>query len=364
MNRSPFFLLLGPVLLVSLAADPAPFYRGADLSYVNEVEDFGGVFREKGVSVDPFELFSRHGANLVRVRLWVDAAWTNYSNVPDVIKTLSRARDKGMEGLLALHYSDNWADPKAQAIPAAWKALSEDELAARVYDYTRATLAALADAGALPALVQIGNEINPGLLKRGPLVNEWDRDVRLLNAGLKAVRDESEARGQPVRTVLHVAQPQNADWWFSQARDHGLDAFDVIGLSYYPQWSPYSIEECGQAVEALTRKFGRPVLIVETGAPWTLDRYPETAGNVLNQGVPGYPIRPQGQRDFLVDLTSALARHGGAGLVYWEPAWISTKAKTRWGQGSHWENATFFDFRQDNEVLPAIDFFSIPLPPR
>lgn len=358
MNRIAF-IGLWALMVCPLGAQSAPFYRGLDLSYVNEVEDFGGVYREGGQPVEPFELFARHGANLVRVRLWVDATWTNYSNLADVTKTLARGRAQGMDGLLALHYSDNWADPKAQGIPASWKALSEDDLVQKVHDYTRQTLESLDDAGVLPALVQIGNEINPGLLKRGVLTNEWDRDVRLINAGLAAVAEVAQARGRTIGTVLHVAQPQNADWWFSQARDHGIADFDVIGLSYYPQWSPYSVEQCGQAVEDLAQKFGKRVLVVETGAPWTLDRVPETASNVLNQGIPGYSIRPQGQRDYLVDLTRSLARHGGAGLVYWEPAWISTKAKTRWGQGSHWENATFFDFRRDNEVLPAIDFLSV-----
>jgi arabinogalactan endo-1,4-beta-galactosidase len=37
--------------------------------------------------------------------------------------------------------------------------------------------------------------------------------------------------------------------------------------------------------------------------------------------------------------------------VYWEPAWVSSSCWTQWGQGSHQEHATFFDFT--NNVLPA-----------
>ncbi len=47
-------------------------------------------------------------------------------------------------------------------------------------------------------------------------------------------------------------------------------------------------------------------------------------------------------------------------VVYWEPAWVSTECSTRWGQGSHWENATFFDFQNGNEVHQGIDFLSYP----
>jgi arabinogalactan endo-1,4-beta-galactosidase len=343
------------------AVDERSFYRGLDLSYVNEVQDFGGEYRENGKLVDPFELFARKGANLVRARIWIDANWTKYSNLEDVKKTFSRAKALDMDLLLVFHYSDTWADPKAQNIPPRWKALGDDELVDAVYAYTKETLLALHAAGVLPELVQIGNETNGGLLKRGAMVNEWDRDVRLFNAGIRATHDVAAAVGRPVRTVIHVAQPQNAAWFFREAAKHGLSDYDVIGLSYYPQWSSFNAERCGQEVAALEKEFGRKVLVVETAAPWTLDQLPETARSVLTQAVPGYPITPEGQRNFLVDLARALKRNGALGLVYWEPAWVSSKARTRWGQGSHWENATFFDFKNGNELLPAADFLSINL---
>jgi len=160
----------------------------------------------------------------------------------------------------------------------------------------------------------------------------------------------------PTTSAGSTPDGPKARWWFDRAREAGLTDFDVIGLSYYPQWSPLGVEACAAEVGALGREFGKPVLIVETGAPWTLDRVAETASNILTQGIPGYRIQPEGQKAFLVDLTRALRAQGGLGLVYWEPAWVSTPAQTRWGTGSHWENATFFDFRNGNEVLPAIDF--------
>jgi arabinogalactan endo-1,4-beta-galactosidase len=361
MKRLIFMILLTASAEAAFAADEIPFYRGLDLSYVNEVEDFGGEYRENGNLVDPFELFARKGANLVRARLWVDATWTKYSDLEDVKRTFARGRAFDMDLLLAFHYSDTWADPKAQGIPARWKGLSDAELAEAVYEYTKETLLALDVAGLLPELVQIGNETNGGLLKRGPLVNEWDRDVALFNAGIRAVKDVAAAAGLPIRTVIHIAQPQNVAWFFREAEKHGLSGYDVIGVSYYPQWSPFSVERCGQEVAALEKEFGRKVLIVETAAPWTLDQLPETARGILNQAVPGYKINPEGQRDFLIDLTRSLKKYGGLGLVYWEPAWVSSKARTRWGQGSHWENATFFDFNRGNELLPAVDFLSIDL---
>jgi hypothetical protein len=79
---------------------------------------------------------------------------------------------------------------------------------------------------------------------------------------------------------------------------------------------------------------------------------------ILYQGIRDYPFTPAGQRQFMVDLTQSLISNGALGVVYWEPAWVSTDCSTRWGQGSHWENATFFDFQNQNEVHEGISFLS------
>ena len=107
--------------LQSAAAEPV--FLGADLSYVNEMEDCGGVYRENGQRADPFALFAERGANLARVRLWHTPP-SRYSAFPDVQRTIRRAKDAGMQVLLDFHYSDHWADPGKQVPPAAWNGLT------------------------------------------------------------------------------------------------------------------------------------------------------------------------------------------------------------------------------------------------
>jgi arabinogalactan endo-1,4-beta-galactosidase len=187
---------------------------------------------------------------------------------------------------------------------------------------------------------------------------DWPRDARLFNAGIRAVRDVAAKTGTDPKIILHVAQPENADWWFREARFNGITDFDVIGLSYYPQWSTFSIPEVGPHIAHLRQEFGKDVMIVETAYPWTLTKVDETADNILNQGVDGYPITIEGQRQFMIDLTQSLISNGGLGVIYWEPAWVSTECYTQWGQGSHWENATFFDFHNGNELHQGIEFLS------
>ncbi len=342
-------------------ADEPRFYFGVDLSYVNEMDDCGAVYRENGAARDAFELFADHGANLVRARLWHDPDWTEYSTLADVERTFARATAAGMDTLLDFHYSDTWADPGRQQVPAAWESITAtDALAAEVYRYTSSALQYLHAADLTPAFVQVGNEINPGLLKAGEVRNDWPRDARLINAGIRAVRDFAAETGTDPRIILHVAQPENTEWWFAQAEAHGVTDFDVIGVSYYPQWSTFSIAEMGAHAGYLRERFAKDVMIVETAYGWTRDAVTETADNILTQGVRGYPFSPEGQRRFMTDLTQSLISNGGLGIVYWEPAWVSTPCSTRWGQGSHWENATFFDFRNDNELLEGIDFLSHP----
>ena len=355
-------LLLGFVFLAACkpgAESDASFYFGVDLSYVNEMDDCGAVYLENGRARDAFQLFSDHGANLVRARLWHNPDWTVYSDLADVERTFRRARDVGMSTLLDIHYSDDWADPAKQEIPAAWTELADDELPQAVYQYTYEVLVALEEKSLMPAFVQIGNETNSGMLKRRMELN-WPRDSGLFNAGIRAVQEVAAKTGTNPKIILHVAQPENAEWWFREARENGVTDFDVIGLSYYPQWSTFSIPEVGSRVTDLRQEFDKDVMIVETAYPWTLEAVDETASNILNQGISGYSISIDGQRQFMIDLTQSLISNGGLGVVYWEPAWVSTDCLTRWGQGSHWENATFFDFRKNNEVHQGIEFLSYP----
>ncbi|MFN2282712.1 MAG: arabinogalactan endo-beta-1,4-galactanase [Anaerolineales bacterium] len=335
------------------------FFLGVDLSYVNEMDDCGAVYQENGQLVDAYQLFSDHGAQLVRARLWIDADWTDYSDLADIKRTFHRANQAGMYTLLDFHYSDNWADPSKQAIPERWKDLSDEELIQAVYDYTYQTLVDLDRNHLMPDFVKVGNETNSGLLKQ-VMELDWPRDAALFNAGIRAVRDAGRDTGTDPQIILHVAQPENAGWWFRGAIENGITDFDIIGLSYYPQWSIFSIGDLGAQTSYLRETFQKEVVIVETAYLWTMEAVEETASNILNQGIRGYPFTPEGQRQFMVDLSQSLISNGGLGVVYWEPAWVSTQCSTRWGQGSHWENATFFDFNNGNEVHQGIEFLSFP----
>jgi arabinogalactan endo-1,4-beta-galactosidase len=341
------------------AAPPASgLYLGADLSYVNEMEDCGAVYRLRGQRIDPFTLLKREGGNVVRVRIWVNPTWTKYSTYPDVLKTIRRAHAARLQALLDFHYSDDWADGGKQIAPAAWANLNTDEQVKALHDYTFDTLRRLQADHAMPEMVQVGNETNPELLGGkvpGQAIN-WARNARLLNAGIEAVHEAGRAGSVAPRIMLHIAQPENILPWFDAATKAGVRGYDVIGMSYYSKWSKWDLAQLKQTIATAKARYGKDVIVVETGYPFTL-RGADTAKNLLGADalIPGYPATPEGQRRFMVDLTQLTVDAGGIGVVYWEPYWVSSKCGTRWGHGSDWENATWFDYKH-HEALPVFEW--------
>lgn len=325
------------------------FYYGADLSYVNEMEDCGAQYADmQGEIKDPYIIFSEAGANIIRLRLWHNPDWTDYSTLADVKKSIKRAKEANMQVLLDFHYSDTWTDPEKQEIPAAWEDQIDntDALGELLYDYTYNTLQALANENILPEIVQVGNEINPMMLQKGELTwpIDWERNAHIINKGIEAVRAISEENSKEIGVMLHIAQPENALWWFEDAKAAGVVDFDWIGLSYYPIWSEYTLDNVAEALSTLKTTHNKRVMIVETAYPFTLDNA-DQANNILGQDalINGFPASEQGQLGYMNRLKEEVESAGGEGIVYWEPAWVSTDCSTLWGTGSHWDNATFFN---------------------
>jgi arabinogalactan endo-1,4-beta-galactosidase len=338
------------------------FYLGADLSYVNEMEDCGAYYKNsQNEELDVFKIFKDHGANLVRVRLWHNPTWTNYSNLEDVKKTIPRAKNYNLQVLLDFHYSDTWADPNQQEIPLAWESYLSDDTALSniLYQYTFTTLQILDSLQLLPEIVQIGNEINPMILQKGNLVwpINWTRNALLLNKGIEAVRNYCQTSTKNIEIMLHIAQPENGLWWYNDATNNGVVDFDWIGLSYYPQWSQYDFSNLEEVLYDLRTQYNKKLMIVETAYPYTLNNY-DSANNILGSQslLANYNATQQGQLDYLLRLKEIISNSGGSGLVYWEPAWVSTNCNTLWGNGSHWENATLFD--QNYVATKGMEFYN------
>ncbi|MDE2110150.1 MAG: glycosyl hydrolase 53 family protein [Alphaproteobacteria bacterium] len=347
---------LGSLVLSLTPSSAHGFYFGADLSFANEMNDCGVVYRENGQPKDVFALFKEHGANIARIRIWADGNPTKYSNIEDVERSLRRAKEAGMTTSLDFHYSDWWADGGKQIIPAAWANIEDtNQLAKVLYQYTYDTLRTLDKAGLMPDIVQPGNEINHEILDKGRwkygAIN-WKRNALLLNTAIKAVRDAGRVSSIRPKVMIQIAQPENVLPWFAAAVKAGVTDFDMIGISYYPKWSTDSLRGLGRTINTLRNRHpGVDVTVVETAYPWTTGK---DSGLAKDNVTPGYPATPQGQKNFLIDLSQTVISNGGGGVLIWAPDWIPSQCTKGAAHSVDWEVMTFFG--PNGEVLPGIDF--------
>jgi arabinogalactan endo-1,4-beta-galactosidase len=348
--------------------DHKKFVMGADLSFLTAMTDNKAVFYHQGKQENPYDLFKTIGTNCVRVRLWHTPHWQKplygaikYNHLPDVMSIMEEAKRRKMAIMLDLHYSDDWADPSRQDIPAAWKNLPIDILKDSIYQYTRSVLQTLQAHNLTPEYVQIGNEINNGMCApQGSIVNQDFSNLSiLLKSGIKAVRDFSLTSDIKPIIVLHIAQLHNAAWWLNGITQKGITDYDVIGISHYYKWANiHSMADITSSISTLKTTFNKQVMIVETAFPWTVQSNDHYQNILANQGnLTGYEVNQHGQSEYMEALVQAVIHGGGNGVIYWEPAWVSTSTfKDRWGTGSSWENCAFFDFT--NNTLPVVDYLT------
>lgn len=306
MKHYPILLFLASALLScggnepidpgtdSIPSVPTPsFAKGADISWVSEMEKDGMTFRKKnGSEADIFEVLKETGINSIRLRVWVDP-FDGWSGKSDVLRLAGRAAKAGMAVMIDFHYSDFFADPNRQTVPSAWKADKDDleKMAKHVSSHTTEVLNALKSVGVTPAWVQVGNETRNGMLwptgqlwtDSGNIPDGRAHFARLLNAGYDAAKQVFP----DVMVLAHVdnAYEDNA-WWFEQVKAAG-GKFDAIALSHYPQayHTLPSPEACNSQaisrIKALIAKFNVPVIVSEVGVKTNADE--AKAAKVLSE---------------------------------------------------------------------------------
>jgi hypothetical protein len=147
--------------LRAMGHGPRPIV-GHDLSFAVQEAAASATYTDRGRAALPEKILADHGAGWMRLRLWVDPP-AGYSDLPGLLAMARRAKAAGMRLLLDPHYSDFWADPQQQPIPASWPQ-DLPPLAQKVHDYTRDVLDALSDQGTPAQMLQLGNEIRNGML--------------------------------------------------------------------------------------------------------------------------------------------------------------------------------------------------------
>jgi len=248
MRKTCFLLAIAMLALISCDKEkanetskviPAPsFAKGADISWVSEMESNGKTFAKKdGTKADILEVLTDVGINAIRLRVWVDPQG-GWSAKDDVVKLAKRVQKAGLPLMVDFHYSDFFADPSRQTVPSAWKGDTSDldKMADHVREHTTDVLTAIKEAGITPAWVQIGNETHNGMIwPCGQLWGNgavgWSGFAKLYNAGYYAAK-------AVFPNIIAMPHLNNAyadnDWFFKEMKSRGCP-FDMIALSHYPQ---------------------------------------------------------------------------------------------------------------------------------
>lgn len=339
---------------------PTVPYRGADLSFLPLIESANTKFYNgSGQEQSALTILKNSGMNLVRLRLWHTPtnAQSSLAEVENFAKTIKTA---GINWWLDFHYSDTWADPANQTMPAAWQSLTYPVLLDSVYNYTFRVMNDLKTKNILPVIVQIGNETNSGMLWNfgkvgGSFDVNWPQYAALVKKGIDVVK----AVDPTIKIMLHFAGTTGANWFFNNVKTQGIN-YDMMGLSYYYWWHNRTLTELQTDLTALANTFDKDIFIAETAYPFSTG-FNDYTNNVFGPGnslLSGYEVSAVGQRKYLFDLRAVLYnvpnRHG-IGFCYWAPDWVAFKGSTA-TNGSGWENLALFDF--NNKVLAAVDAYS------
>lgn len=324
------------------------FIYGADLSFSPEVEDYVAFATGQPTSLD---YYKQCGINTVRLRVWNNPADIN-SSPKQVLAYAKLIKAKGLKLWIDFHYSDTWADPSAQQPPTAWQNLTAQQLADSVYGFTLNFLSLLNQQNTPPQFVQIGNEINGGMLwPTGKVYNpteNWSGFIPLLQQGIKATRTACPQ----AQIMLHTAG--YSSYFFNAMQTHNVD-YDIIAISYYPWWHGRSLAHLENGMATLQNTFNKPVVIAETAYPFTFG-WNDNTNNIVgdtSKTIAGFDTTPQGQANFIKQLISLLNKTNAqntGGICYWAPDWVAYKGNTA-TNGSTWENLALYDF--DLKPLPA-----------
>ena len=366
------------------------FYKGGTMSFASHLQGFGLTYREAGAGHDPYKSMAEHGANCVRLQLdlvefakyeGVAIEWQKYTQVA---ADAARAKEQGMEIVLTLKpdydiYTDSGTDHNI--LPAIWAGKSEAQIGEALYDWVYSSLTKLADAGIYPAIVAVGNEVNVGFLRpSASAAADNARTGRLLSYGFKAVRDYAKKNNPACLSALHIANPARAYDAVSAIINAGGSDFDIVALSYYPGKDiGHSLP--GGSFANISKFFPeKNILVLETAYSFTTGtRDGKWMGDWCSNAY-NYPdwdenanevnYTPAKGRAWLAALAQDIKAAGGAGLITWGTESLPDLQEGKeqghgkglytypaeWAYGSTWENNSYWDFTDGNNLHEGIDW--------
>lgn len=305
---------------------------GVDANYVRVFEDMGYSWTVDGRRVDVIDELARRGAQVYRLRIWVENKPGNREpgTLGDAIPLARRAQRAGMYVIPTLFMSQGWGADTNQDAPGAWAELPLEARADAAREWTVMAVERLKEAGIRSRTWAIGNETDYGFCGEFrmtadlPVLRQtvWPRAAVLFRATIDGVQQACD--GEDPEFILHLSRGYDTDLVlaFFQTMQAENVPVDLAGLSYYPSaWGQERTGRFGETVARLWEQFGLRTFIAETAFP-AADTW---AG--WNKPIAGYSMDPAGQALFLRELREqAFADARIAGAVWWSPEEISPYA--------------------------------------
>lgn len=317
-----------PAIIPPLTTDSTVFAKGADISWVTQMENARYNFYDSNtVKQDCFVLLKSYGINSIRLRAWVNPV-DGWCNTADLLAKALRAKTLGLKIMIDFHYSDSWADPGQQNKPAAWQTMDIDSLVMAVYNYTYQVMDTLKQNGISPEWAQTGNETNDGMLwEDGRASTHFHNFSRLLNSGYSAVKAVDTA----TKVIIHISNGFDNNlfrWMFDSLKSNGTN-WDVIGMSLYPETNNWQLldDECLANMNDMVSRYNKEVMVCEVGMDAS---------------------DPADSKSFLLDIiakTKLVTGGKGLGVFYWEP------------ESYNWQGYTKGAFDNSGRPTIAMDAF-------
>jgi arabinogalactan endo-1,4-beta-galactosidase len=312
-----YLLMLEAFLLIGCGGSSTPssttptvppstvaFANGADVGWLTQLESIGYSYVDQtNTPTSALQILKNHGVNTIRIRTFVNPSIVSGTlgvgndDQAGSIALAALASGMGFQIMIDFHYSDTWADPGHQSTPAAWSSETYAQLQTSVYNYTYQFMSALATQGIYPQWVQVGNEIDGGMMWPIGSTTNFSQLAGLINSGYNAVK----AVNSSTQVVVHlstISDLSHFEIFFDTLVADGGN-FDVIGGSYYD--GPSNINTVAANLNTLAARYQKPVMICEIG-----HAYSDPSGSYTDVQT-------------AIQAVKAVPDNLGLGVIYWEP---------------------------------------------
>ena len=245
------------------------YIKGADMSFLQVIEDCGGKYFANGVQQDALRILSNHGVNSVLGMIFVHSGnevytWDTLTHLGTSVTGFDgeyvtgrqqvvgyfdethttalalRCQELGMTFTPSFHYSDTWISAAKAHMPYEWLEtdyegnLSNPDiemLGTAVYNYVYDFLTGMKEAGVDNVItVKNGNEQNGGLLF--PVASGISQNhAAIITASSRAVRQVYPGAINTIHTNTGY-DPKQLESFFGRLLGYGAE-FDGMGFSLY-----------------------------------------------------------------------------------------------------------------------------------